>query len=54
MRGGSRAIVKITQSKSLGYTLSVYLWLYRLCWALDGGSARRKAATCTQDSTDTE
>jgi hypothetical protein len=21
------------------------------CWALDGGSARRKAATCTQDST---
>jgi hypothetical protein len=69
MGGGIKAMVETTQSENLGYTLSVYLWLYSPllsldCFfsflifysrydSLDGRSARRKAATCTQNSTNT-
>jgi hypothetical protein len=39
---------------SVLYPDSTYLTVYdstALCWALEGGSAGRKAAICTQDST---
>jgi hypothetical protein len=37
-----------------GRVLFIHLWLYSHFWALDGGSAHRKAAPQTQDNINTE